>query len=413
MSLKLSKSQSDVLNQLLDKYENSATYKGKNVRKQSFSIEPKSVFPAYNGDYTDKDEVDDFDREMKVLRDFQYIGLDYENNTPVIRKIKLNLAVIDEIYLLLHREDITVRRSRETEVYAQYFGIHQTLDTFCNAQIERLQNYKNAEYKLDDAKNILKLLKYLLTNDKDIVLRELSIAVLSDTKKFEKSYKTRICNILEKYGQLELDLSAFDDEKDEKEKEKAILEEYQVFSNPSYVFFKGNVEIYYRDGHVLTVTPHNPVAILSETIEKIQMVKIHSKRIITVENLTSYNRVEDSASTFIFLSGYHNTAKQRFLKKIAEYNCDVLWYHFGDIDPDGYYILKNLLEKTKIPFTPWHMDIEQLQKYRKYWKPLEKNDTVKAKSLINAYFYLEIMEFMVENNCKLEQEIISWLNADN
>lgn len=312
MSLKLSKSQSDVLNQLLDKYENSATYKGKNVRKQSFSIEPKSVFPAYNGDYTDKDEVDDFDREMKVLRDFQYIGLDYENNTPVIRKIKLNLAVIDEIYLLLHREDITVRRSRETEVYAQYFGIHQTLDTFCNAQIERLQNYKNAEYKLDDAKNILKLLKYLLTNDKDIVLRELSIAVLSDTKKFEKSYKTRICNILEKYGQLELDLSAFDDEKDEKEKEKAILEEYQVFSNPSYVFFKGNVEIYYRDGHVLTVTPHNPVAILSETIEKIQMVKIHSKRIITVENLTSYNRVEDSASTFIFLSGYHNTAKQRF-----------------------------------------------------------------------------------------------------
>ena len=132
-----------------------------------------------------------------------------------------------------------------------------------------------------------------------------------------------------------------------------------------------------------------------------------------VENLTSYNRVEDSASTFIFLSGYHNTAKQRFLKKIAEYSCDVLWYHFGDIDPDGYYILKNLLEKTKIPFTPWHMDIEQLQKYRKYWKPLEKNDTVKAKSLINAYFYPEIMEFMVENNCKLEQEIISWLNADN
>ena len=51
--------------------------------------------------------------------------------------------------------------------------------------------------------------------------RELSVAVLGDTKLFKKSYKSRICSIIEEYGELELDLSALD----KKEKEKVILEE--------------------------------------------------------------------------------------------------------------------------------------------------------------------------------------------
>ena len=102
---------------------------------------------------------------------------------------------------------------------------------------------------------------------------------------------------------------------------------------------------------------------------------------MTVENLTSYNRINDNKSTFIYLSGYHNAAKQRFLKKIAENNGGVSWFHFGDIDPDGYFILKNLIKKTKISFVPLYMDVQQLKNYKQYCKPLEKNDMVKANSL--------------------------------
>ena len=183
----------------------------------------------------------------------------------------------------------------------------------------------------------------MLGNNSDIMERELSVAVLGDTKLFEKSYKSRICSIIEEYGELELDLSILD----KKEKEKAILEEYQVFSNPSYIFFKGNVDIHYVDGNSISVTPDNPIAILSEAIARIEMIKVNSNRIVTVENLTSYNRINDNKSTFIYLSGYHNAAKQRFLKKIAENNGGVSWFHFGDIDPDGYFILKNLIKKPK------------------------------------------------------------------
>lgn len=401
----MNKIQIDALNMLLDVYENSVTYKGQNIKNQSFAIKPEKIFYDYNGDYADQDEVNQFNREMRTLMDFEFVILDYERGIPVISKIKLNTNSINEIYSALKREDITEKRKREIEMYSQYMGVHDIMDAFCKKQIERLSDYKDAKYTSDIAKNILRLLKYVLGNNRDIMERELSVAVLGDTKLFEKSYKSRICSIIEEHGELELDLSALD----KKEKEKVILEEYQVFSNPSYIFFKGNVDIHYIDGSYISVTPDNPIAILSETIERIEMIKVNSNRIVTVENLTSYNRMNDNKSTFIYLSGYHNTAKQRFLKKIAEYNSDASWFHFGDIDPDGYYILKNLVEKTRISFVPLYMDVQQLINYRQYCKPLEKNDMVKASSLLKIHFYDEVMEFMIENNCKLEQEIISWL----
>ncbi len=405
MSLRLSKIQKDALNMLLDVYENSVTYKGQNIKKQSFVIKPEKIFYEYNGDYTDQDEVNQFNREMKSLMEFEFVILDYERSIPVISKIKLNTDSINEIYSVLKREDITVKRNREIKMYTQYMGIHDIMDAFCKGQIERLNAYKDAKYMSDIAINILELLNYVLGNHSDIMERELSVAVLGDTKLFEKSYKSRVCSIIEEYGGLELDLSALD----KKEKEKAILEEYQVFSNPSYIFFKGNVDIHYVDGSSVSVTPNNPIAVLSEAIARIEMIKVNSNRIVTVENLTSYNRINDNKITFIYLSGYHNTAKQRFLKKIAENNSGVSWFHFGDIDPDGYFILKNLIEKTGISFVPLYMDVQQLINYKQYCKPLKKNDMVKANSLLKIHFYDEVMEFMLANNCKLEQEIISWL----
>lgn len=394
---------------LLDVYENSVTYKGQNIKNQSFAIKPEKIFYEYNGDYTNQDEVNQFNREMQSLMEFEFVILDYERGIPVISKIKLNTNSINEIYSVLKREDITVKRNREIKMYTQYMGVHDIMDAFCKSQVERLNDYKDAKYTSDIAINILKLLKYVLGNNSDIMERELSVAVLGDTKLFEKSYKSRICSIIEEYGELELDLSVLD----KKEKEKAILEEYQVFSNPSYIFFKGNVDIHYVDGNSISVTPDNPIAILSEAIARIEMIKVNSNRIVTVENLTSYNRINDNKSTFIYLSGYHNTAKQRFLKKIAENNSGVSWFHFGDIDPDGYYILKNLVEKTGIAFVPLYMDVQQLINCKQYCKPFEKNDMVKANSLLKFHFYDEVMEFMLANNCKLEQEIISWLYERN
>lgn len=409
MSFQLTKIQIDTLNSLLDVYEKSATYKGKNIKNQSFSIQPEKIFNEYNGDYTDQDEVETFNRDMQCLVNRDYVFLNYINGTAVISKIELNTDSLKEIYLVLKREDITEKRKQERKMYSQYLGIDQIIDAYCKNEMDRLNDYKNAKYPLDVAKNILKLLKYIFKNNTDIMERELSVAVLGDTKLFEKSYRSRICSIIEEYGCLDVDLSTLD----KKKRERVILEEYQVYSNPSYIYFKGDVELFYYDGNSIVVKPDIPIAILSNVINRVEKIKVYSKQIVTVENLTSYNRINDIESTFIYLSGYHNTAKQRFLMEIAKNNRDVSWFHFGDIDPDGYFILRNLIKKTGITFVPLYMNVDQLIKYREYCKPLEQNDIVKAKTLIDIQFYEAVMKFMLENNCKLEQEIISWLGENN
>lgn len=129
---------------------------------------------------------------------------------------------------------------------------------------------------------------------------------------------------------------------------------------------------------------------------------------MAIENLTSFNRIKESEIFFIFLSGYHNSVKQKFLEKIYQQNSNKEYYHFGDLDSDGFFILENLQKKTHIDFKPYKMGIEELKKYSDFSKTLEENDITKANSLIEEGKFVEIMNYMLENNIKLEQEIISW-----
>ena len=184
--------------------------------------------------------------------------------------------------------------------------------------------------------------------------------------------------------------------------------ECNIFSNPSYVHFKGNGIISFEDGNRLKVSLDVPIALSSTSIEKITAFEIFDSKIMTVENLTSFNRINESDVFYVFLSGYHNSAKQNLLRKIFNSNQHKNYYHFGDIDPDGFYILENLRTKTNIDFKPYKMGIEELGKYSNFTKTLEGNDITKAKTLIEKGCHTEVLNYMLNHNQKLEQEIISW-----
>ena len=84
------------------------------------------------------------------------------------------------------------------------------------------------------------------------------------------------------------------------------------------------------------------------------------------------------------------------------------WLHFGDLDPDGFCILENLRRKTGIDFRGWQMDLSFLIKYRAYAKRLNQNDRTKAENLVSQGMHAEILSYMLQQDVKLEQEIISW-----
>ena len=248
-------------------------------------------------------------------------------------------------------------------------------------------------------------MSYILQNKNEILERELSISVLANSKSWELKYKTKILRILKKSGSFN---SLIENCAAEKEVNKVILEECNIFANPSYVYFKGNGTILFENGNITKTCSEIPFAISSASIGKINSFEITDSKIMTVENLTSFNRINYSDTFYIFLSGYHNSAKQNFLQKIYRQNAEKEYFHFGDIDPDGFYILGNLRSKTNIPFKPYKMGISELEKYSDYTKTLEENDILKAKALIDKGHHKEIMEYMLKHNQKLEQEIISW-----
>ena len=400
--------QKQILQKLLTKYESSKTYNGTNLVVQNFSIKPSDIFKEYEKDSTDINIIEDFEKQCKLLESEGLIQLawKYERISKII-----SIATEEnwnKIRIILGVKDKNTRLKEEIAFYSsvsEKTSSHKIIKDFCKTQIERLQGGKLAEYSLEDANNIIALLSFILQNKNEILERELSISVLANSKSWESKYKTKILRILKKSGYFD---SLIENCADEKEVNQVILEECNIFANPSYVYFKGNGTIFFENGTVTKTCSEIPFAISSASIGKINSFEITDSKIMTVENLTSFNRINEDDTFYIFLSGYHNSAKQNFLKKIYCQNEGKEYFHFGDIDPDGFYILENLRSKTSIPFKPYKMGISELEKYSDYTKTLEENDISKAKALRDKGLHKEIMEYMLKHNQKLEQEIISW-----
>lgn len=401
--IKLNKRQKDVLKSLLDKFEKSKTYRGENAVNQSFQVKPTDFFKDYDSDFANLDEQEDYERDLHVLEDIGLIALTCKNG--VIKSISMVQSAQDTFYSILGRTELKDLEKDQIDMYMAHLGKNTVLDSFCKAQIKRLEERKKAEYELPVAREIIRILEYICDNTEEILERELSIELFSNSKTFEKEYRGKVLTVLKKYGDF---VNLIENVPEEREQGHTILAEYNIYPNPTYVNFKGEGVLRLKDGKKIEVSASMPIAIDSDTLDRIDNVEVVSSRIVTVENLTSFNRVHDEKTFFIYLAGYHNTVKQSFIKKIAESNKYKEWYHFGDIDPDGFYILEHLKEKTGIAFNQFCMSIEELRKYKDYCKPLEENDKKKARSLIDKGLYMDIMQYMLEKNVKLEQEVISW-----
>lgn len=410
----LSDYQNKILEKLLDKYERSKQTYDSTEKSRAIMIKPADIYKDYDSDYSDIDEQSEFETDISELVNEEYITI--RRKEKIISRIVLNVDSLDKIYALMKREPRKLAIQNEINLYKEWIGKNELISSYCTHQIELLKNSKTAKYKIKVAENLLRLLEFVLSNRQMILERELSIAVFGDTKIFEKEYRNKLLYVLKTYGNYNDLISEIEEEKgNEKEEreeiEHSILEELNIYSNPKYVYFKGCAEITFEDGNSYKLSSDIPIALPMDKLNTIKSFMISDSAIMTVENLASYNRIYEKDYFVIYLAGYHNIAKQSLIKLIASQNDVKEWYHFGDIDPDGFLILENLKKKTGINFKPVYMSINELKKYEKYTKKLEDNDTTKAQGLINKGLYVDIMEYMLKNNVKLEQEIVSWMNG--
>ena len=401
--MKLTQIQKDILNELLDAFERSRSYEGTNQRRQSFRINPEVILPSYRDPFEDVGRISHFEEEVGLLE---------KEGLVRVRRVDGAISFIEAVpdaladyYLLLNREG---RREKEQEarlLFKNALGRTSLTDRLAEEQIRLLDQGKKPHYDAREIDLLVTVCERILNNREEILERELSMELFHDSKVWEKCYRDRIFRIFTAYGDYSSLLDGIGSEKEQKE---TLFAEYGIRRNPTCLFFKGNGSIRFLDGRELPLWSDRPLGLPSNLLSEIASVSIKDKCAMTVENLTAYHRMCRQDVFYLFLAGYHNSDKQRFLKKMAEDNPSLPWYHFGDIDPDGFLILEHLRRETGIDFQPWHMDEGTFLRWRTDWKALNKGDEARIRGLLEKNLYTTVLSRMLHEGAKLEQEIVAF-----
>ena len=390
----------DIISRLLDIYERRNGYAKRPEELRSIQFEVSKEYPIYKDRY-DNEKYRDINTAIEKNVAAGLIIAE-KDQTGRYSKIKLNIARVDECYALLKRTSIPDQCKKVLSVLekannAECLLIVRIVSDFC----EQIKAYKKLPYDLGyDARRVGEVLQVLEAVTKltsETYIRNFSTALFKDSKRFQREYRSTIESILFNYT---------DDvvEKDD------ILGYYNLYENPTYVLIKGNARICFDESAIELSEMPGGIALSNESLAGIHKISVKADKVITVENLTTYHDCDEQDTVYIYLGGYHNTSKQKLLELIYENNGDKEYYHEGDLDVYGFLILKNLIDKTQIPFKPLFMDLGTIERF--YRAGLYKNLSARDRKVITSKkdgqlsAYKDVLEYMLANDCKVEQESI-------
>ena len=390
----------DIISRLLDIYERRNGYAKRPEELRSIQFEVSKEYPIYKDRY-DNEKYRDINTAIEKNVAAGLIIAE-KDQTGRYSKIKLNIARVDECYALLKRTSIPDQCKKVLSVLEKANNVEclligRIVSDFC----EQIKAYKKLPYDLGyDARRVGEVLQVLEAVTKltsETYIRNFSTALFKDSKRFQREYRSTIESILFNYT---------DDvvEKDD------ILGYYNLYENPTYVLIKGNARICFDESAIELSEMPGGIALSNGSLAGIHKISVKADKVITVENLTTYHDCDEQDAVYIYLGGYHNTSKQKLLELIYENNDDKEYYHEGDLDVYGFLILKNLIDKTQIPFKPLLMDLGTIERF--YRAGLYKNLSARDRKVITSKkdgqlsAYKDVLEYMLANDCKVEQDSI-------
>ena len=197
-----------LLNKLLDQYEKSVTYAGENKVKQVFSVKPSDIFKGYNKDFLPPEQLFQEKEFERLIRQMESEGLIHvvPPNTGILCQICAVPERWEDYYACLNRTEKNILKKRLEEVYHRFcqcdlleaYG-KEKLQTLKNSRARKLDE-KKVEKEITEAEAIWNLVQFLKENrekQRTTLEREMSEAVLHDSKQWEKIYRKKVCGILE------------------------------------------------------------------------------------------------------------------------------------------------------------------------------------------------------------------------
>lgn len=402
-----------ILNALLDKYENSLLYTGENKRSQTIGFPvKKNTLPEYFDETSGQYAV--IHEQLQELQEKGLVRLVWKGKKEghILEKCVLVTETAEDAYQWLHRLPKKQKEAQVLNICHEYAGRHPVLDSFLQYITRRLEQGESVDQyvNLDNPGELserCRLVLEILNNREEIFLREFSIRYRNDSKAVEKEIAGAAGLIARFSGNGEwCGLNA-----------EQVLEECSIYKNPAWVMVKGCGRFWKGEKGASQVWLEDwtgGIGLSSRDIVSVRWdVDTCPARIVTIENLTSFHRWQEDNTLAIYLGGYHNRVKRKFLQQVYEAYPKAVYLHFGDMDCGGFLIWKDLCEKTGIPFLPWRMDLDTYLRYAEYGKELTDYDRRELRKMGQDPFFAGqrgLFAMMLERGRKVEQECVRSLN---
>lgn len=395
-----------ILNDLLDSYEKSLLFTGKNKVniRISFPFTAKSV-----PEYFDESSLvyEELHIKLRELEQKGFLHIVWKKKNHIVQKVVLEERCVPEIYRFLKRtpkadhvcNTLNLLDAMKEECVTP---ICQTFIRWASVRIqegETVKEYIDLEQQ-EKTRQLLQAIFYIEANNENCYIREFSIRHFGDSKVLE-NLTGLIGKIMRRFGNQfdEMDVDG-------------ILAEYSIYHTPNYVYVKGGGGVLqFADSCIGLQKLKQGIGISGEDLPFMKLTETEQiKRVITIENLTTFFRWQEKDSILIYLGGYHNSVRRTLLRLIYAQIPLAEYLHFGDIDAGGFAIYEDLCNKTGIPFQPYNMSLEVLKKYESYGRKLTLNDRKRIGDMRGQNkdcVYGDVLDYMLAQNVKLEQECIS------
>ncbi len=384
----------DIVNKLLAKFESSKSFVDATSKRKVELLLRDPFFDGY------RNGSQELDVALETIASQDICDIRYQDDYLERITLRTDSSALEKSYAFAGRSNPKQRLAQLTDFFLSKKNSESGIvRAFAESSLVSLGEgrpsvIENSYGTIEEIKVIVKCVEAMEKLELDVPERVFSSNLLGDSKAFA-FHKTKIARLIRDYSEM-----GFEEDDDP-------VAAYGVIQNRTYAFIKGKLSVRIGSVAINLAQFGHELALSDEMIAELQVTNVSAEKLFTVENLTSFNGFLDRDAVVIYLGGFHNAVRRRLIQKIQSAKPDMQFFHYGDIDAGGLYILNHLREKTGTHFLPYMMDKATLEKYFDKRKRLTQSDKERlAKMKIDPRFeeFADTIEYMLAHDAKLEQE---------
>lgn len=392
-----------ILTYLVDNYRKSKKDSGDNKTNRRTQVKPEKLYKKYNANDGDFEEISKFNQAAERLSKLGFIRSVKETFGTQIQCIFLVDECIQEAEQYLAEKCGYVSKDMQIEKLRKLVDKYKNASPICEKECARLLESiaeRKVPKNIDELDDVLKAIAFIENNQEELYMREMSMKMYGDSKYFENVSLQPVCSMLRKYSKQNLRDGELLDE---------ILLIYRITREPQKLCIKGKAIINIGGTEVDISGFSEGIEFQASELKNIKSVKLMVPYFMTIENRTSYLRYAKDDAVVFYLGGYANRYQRDFIRAVYMSNSDANYLHFGDIDAGGFWIHHNLCEITGVNFELFSMSADELgnREFATCLHKLTDNDIIRLQELKKIDAYGDVVQYMLCNNVKLEQEIVS------